>query len=981
MPPSPSGHPAHNTAGKPQKRLLKSGVLQVHCEYDANNKLIRKTETSPKGTTTWDYSFDEDGRLLTAERNGVREELYVYNEAGQRVAVERRNPLKDEAHRLTLLKYDLQGRLFSVSGRRFIWAKDGSLREIIGDTDSARYFYSAGTRLDRFETPDGENIEYRYDKNGLMPVALLLDGRPVARYQWKNGLRLERADDLTTGMSYVFRYRQGKASSAPRQYIPDQVTITGSVKEMFLAGIWLLLRFGDPKEQRAVERYLKTVVNPKTGEELRSITLDISTDQIGSIRLFSTTDGTVIGEVEYDSFGNVVSDSLAGLRFPLGFACGFIDQYSGFVRFGHRDYDPKTGRFTAKDPLGDTGGDHDLYDYCVDDPVSRTDPMGLYFIDTLDERSLPRYLAQPALQNAEQADAGDTGVGQTGVGAGTPLLPQENASPDAFAGALALPSGPPPALHPSSAPYPFSSSFPSSSSRFFRSRAPSLAPALLQSLAVKGGQDERLNQSSPFSAFAKGATRTVSSFLPASVGRVSEPWEASPPFFPYFRETPGRVFSPSPALTDGNMNGPGKSPYFPHVQNTPARAFSPSPSFSEGNLNGQGESPYFPYFQGAEQSGFGPGIAMSPQWDTRRHTLVGPPVLPSSAEAGMGLDMLASIGGRAERFISDTYGAFSQGMEQKRNQIDALLEAKHREQRGDQLDAFRENRLREAYMRNMGEVYNSYNDSGSEAAEKNSVAWNAIGESLSRQNKLGEYKQYSDESQRIAHGARRAIRKAAEEYGIPWEAIAGAIQDEVTARQDYMGWKGVYDKTQDIVLSAIPPWLIDLLAEQNCPKPLNPVLHDVGPGNVHIATAREIFDGLESGQDTSSPLAEYLKPYLTLNAARDPELTERNWKSFYNRVLATPKGNAYFAAHYMRQGQRELLPYMRNKTPQEQAAILMSWYKQGPAYLERYLAGPEAGKRPITPGEGLGIAKNWNAMKSTVLEGQKPPPEIPYWAR
>jgi uncharacterized protein RhaS with RHS repeats len=47
------------------------------------------------------------------------------------------------------------------------------------------------------------------------------------------------------------------------------------------------------------------------------------------------------------------------------------------VRFGHRDYDPEEGRFNAQDPLGDTGGDHDPYEYCVDDPVNAVDPRGL----------------------------------------------------------------------------------------------------------------------------------------------------------------------------------------------------------------------------------------------------------------------------------------------------------------------------------------------------------------------------------------------------------------------------------------------------------------------------------------------------------------------------------------------------------------------------------------------------------------------------
>ena len=62
---------------------------------------------------------------------------------------------------------------------------------------------------------------------------------------------------------------------------------------------------------------------------------------------------------------------------PVGFAGGLTDPDTGFVRFGWRDYDPAVGRFTAPDPLGDTGGDHDVYEYCVDDPVSMCDPEGL----------------------------------------------------------------------------------------------------------------------------------------------------------------------------------------------------------------------------------------------------------------------------------------------------------------------------------------------------------------------------------------------------------------------------------------------------------------------------------------------------------------------------------------------------------------------------------------------------------------------------
>ena len=76
-------------------------------------------------------------------------------------------------------------------------------------------------------------------------------------------------------------------------------------------------------------------------------------------------------------FGNKLSDSFPELSFPLGFAGGLVDECTGFIRFGYRDYDPQTGRFTAQDPARDLRGDADLYDYCVDDPVSCIDPQGL----------------------------------------------------------------------------------------------------------------------------------------------------------------------------------------------------------------------------------------------------------------------------------------------------------------------------------------------------------------------------------------------------------------------------------------------------------------------------------------------------------------------------------------------------------------------------------------------------------------------------
>jgi len=48
-----------------------------------------------------------------------------------------------------------------------------------------------------------------------------------------------------------------------------------------------------------------------------------------------------------------------------------------FVSFGARDYEPQTGRWTAKDPAGFAGGDANLYNYAQGDPVNLVDPDGL----------------------------------------------------------------------------------------------------------------------------------------------------------------------------------------------------------------------------------------------------------------------------------------------------------------------------------------------------------------------------------------------------------------------------------------------------------------------------------------------------------------------------------------------------------------------------------------------------------------------------
>ena len=90
----------------------------------------------------------------------------------------------------------------------------------------------------------------------------------------------------------------------------------------------------------------------------------------------------VVKRIDYDSYGNIIGDTIQAFKIPFGFAGGLHDRDTGLVRFGFRDYDPDVGRWTAKDPIFFAGNDTDLYGYVLNDPVNFVDPLGMIWVTT-----------------------------------------------------------------------------------------------------------------------------------------------------------------------------------------------------------------------------------------------------------------------------------------------------------------------------------------------------------------------------------------------------------------------------------------------------------------------------------------------------------------------------------------------------------------------------------------------------------------------
>jgi RHS repeat-associated protein len=95
----------------------------------------------------------------------------------------------------------------------------------------------------------------------------------------------------------------------------------------------------------------------------------------------------VIDTAQYDAYGNMLADIDANDGEPatsreesIGFGGqnGYFtdsDTAAGLVCLGHRYYDPSTGRFINRDPIGYAGGEN-LYAFCGGNPVNCKDPTG-----------------------------------------------------------------------------------------------------------------------------------------------------------------------------------------------------------------------------------------------------------------------------------------------------------------------------------------------------------------------------------------------------------------------------------------------------------------------------------------------------------------------------------------------------------------------------------------------------------------------------
>ncbi|HEY2091288.1 MAG TPA: BPSL0067 family protein [Thermoanaerobaculia bacterium] len=295
-----------------------SSIVTLNYTRDNGGRILQKSETVNGQTSSTTYGYDNSGRLSDVTTSSGMTH-YGYDDNGNRTAVQ-------TASGSITATYDNQDRLTTYNGNSYLYGDNGELQKKMDSSGTTLYSYDPQGNLRSVTLPNGTLIEYVIDASNRR-VGKKVNGTLVAGWLYSGAQRIVAETDGAGTVTKRFVY--GTHSNVP-EYM-----------------IW------------------------------QGGTYKVVTDQLGSPRfVLEASAGTLAEAVTYDEFGVITSDTRPGFQ-PFGFAGGLYDADTGLTRFGARDYDAVTGRWTTRDPVGFSGSETDLYVYAEGDPVNLVDPDGL----------------------------------------------------------------------------------------------------------------------------------------------------------------------------------------------------------------------------------------------------------------------------------------------------------------------------------------------------------------------------------------------------------------------------------------------------------------------------------------------------------------------------------------------------------------------------------------------------------------------------
>ena len=323
---------SYDSTDKLTSRTLPNGVVTTS-QYDDLNRLTRLTHAKAgntladfqyqlnavnnitqmiDGAGTHNYTYDMRDRLTAATHPNQTNESYSLDDVGNRTA----------SHQGSSYSYQAFNRLVAANSNSYGYDPNGNLTAKSDASGSWTYNWDYENRLKQASKSGGVTVTYSYDALGR-------------------------------------RVQRTSSSGGTTKFVYDGADV---VRDLDGSG-------------NTVADYLNAPgIDNKIRQTISGAQAYFLTGHLGTTHAFADANGSISSNLDYDSFGNVVSGS-ASTRYT--YTGREVDSDIDLTYYRARWYDQRQGRFISEDPIGLAGGDANLYGYVWRNPINYKDPLGL----------------------------------------------------------------------------------------------------------------------------------------------------------------------------------------------------------------------------------------------------------------------------------------------------------------------------------------------------------------------------------------------------------------------------------------------------------------------------------------------------------------------------------------------------------------------------------------------------------------------------
>ncbi len=307
-------------------------------EYTFDSRQLSESITHDVGSfsSTFNYVFD-NSRLVSSQQQNNETFNYLYDQYDQ-ITEAQRSLLSDETYS------------FDVNGNPDNSGDVVGLANRLESTGDIRYTYDTeGNLITRAHQITNERTTFTYDHRNRLTHIQVFDG----------------SDTLLSDIEYAY--------DAQDRRIMRRLDSDVEYSNYALNDVWTDMS----NDGSVMQQYLN---GDKVDEKVARISNNqvawYLTDRQQTVHNIVDSSGSVINELDYDSFGYVLAESNPSDNDRFSYTGRELQREADVYNYRSRTYDPIAQRFTSEDPLGFDAGDTNLYRYVFNNPLQGTDPTG-----------------------------------------------------------------------------------------------------------------------------------------------------------------------------------------------------------------------------------------------------------------------------------------------------------------------------------------------------------------------------------------------------------------------------------------------------------------------------------------------------------------------------------------------------------------------------------------------------------------------------